>query len=113
MKSWQRDAEELEKRLARREKRQADFSKDLIEERRRTIRLDSLFSECDVDISDAKTKHRKIADIDEQILKKWKAKKYIADYQIKAEGQSHKVTKIIIFLKKPTKSTEKKEKQKK
>lgn len=113
MKSWQRDAEELEKRLARREKRQADFSKDLIEERRRTIRLDSLFSECDIDITNPKVKQRKIADIDEQILKKWKVKKYITDYQIKAEGQSHKVTKIIIFLKKPTKATEKKEKQKK
>lgn len=101
IKSWERDAETAEKRKAKREKRLPDLSKDLLEENRRTIRFDTLFEECNIDVSNAAAKRRRIADIDEGILSKWKKDKHIADYVIKAEGQSHNVTKIIISLKKP------------
>lgn len=110
IKSWERDAETAEKRKAKREKRLPDLSKDLLEENRRTIRFDTLFEECNIDVSNAAAKRRRIADIDEGILSKWKKDKHIADYVIKAEGQSHNVTKIIISLKKPINKGTKREK---
>lgn len=113
IKSWERDAETAEKRQATREHRKPDLSKDLLEEKRRTIRLDTLFNECEIDISNAMTKKRKIADIDDNILARWKKEKYIADYQIRAEGQSHNVSKIIIALKKPIETSTKTKKRKK
>lgn len=112
-KSWERDAETAEKRQATREHRKPDLSKELLEEKRRTIRLDTLFNECEIDISNATTKKRKIADIDDNILARWKKEKYIADYQIRAEGQSHNVSKIIIALKKPIETSTKAKKRKK
>ena len=106
IKSWERDAETAEKRKAKREKRQPDLSKDLLEENRRTIRFDTIFEECNIEINYNIEKKRKVDDI-EGILKKWKAQGYIADFTIKAEGQSHNYSKIIIALKAPISKTSK------
>lgn len=101
MQQFQKDAETAEKRKAKKENRKPDLSKELLEEKRRTIRLDTLFEECDINPSEQSyntTKRRKIADIDKMLLG-FKTEKHIADYQIRSEGQSHNITKIVIALK--------------
>ena len=114
MQQFQKDAETAEKRKAKKENRKPDLSKELLEEKRRTIRLDTLFEECDINPSEQSyntTKRRKIADIDKMLLG-FKTEKHIADYQIRSEGQSHNITKIVIALKAPFSKACKGKKQK-